>query len=104
MGMKYIPQPNPCSKSFKQKPVTSPVCGESILRTLKIPNPNKIRAMISDRRSWANRRMVLDVLRFLERLVDRRVPRLLDLLLVVFFDRELLLRPEEVEVFLFVTE
>jgi len=60
--------------------------------------------MISDLRSWANCRTALDALRFLERLVDRLVPRVLDLLLVVFFDRELLLRPEEVELFLFVTD
>ena len=60
--------------------------------------------MISDLRSWANCRAALDALRFLERLVDRLVPRVLDLLLVVFFDRELLLRPEEGELFLFVTD
>ena len=60
--------------------------------------------MMSDLRSWANCRAAFDVFRFLERFVERLVPRLRDLLLAVFFDRELLFRREEVELFLFVTD
>ena len=60
--------------------------------------------MMSDLRSRANCSTVFDEVRFLERLVDRLLPRLPDLLRVVFFDRELVFRRDAVELFLLATE
>jgi len=54
--------------------------------------------------SWTSCRAACVVVCLLDRRVDVLFPRLLDLLRVVFFDREVLFRREEPEFFLFATE